>query len=168
MLHGRMPRIALWQRLVLAAGCYLSWMAACYGLHYRVVRASGGPGSFALMGSYTIAALGSVLLLIAFFGFNPKLLPRWVIYLGRISFGLYVYHMFAIYIAEHLSIELLKLTRVSYFPLSVLLSAGLKLALPFGLTILMAAISYRYLETPFLKMKKRHSVIESQPISIGD
>jgi peptidoglycan/LPS O-acetylase OafA/YrhL len=32
------------------------------------------------------------------------------------------------------------------------------------LTILMAALSYRYFETPFLKMKKRHSVIQSQPI----
>jgi hypothetical protein len=31
----------------------------------------------------------------------------------------------------------------------------------------MAVLSYRYLETPFLKMKKRHAVIESQPI-MGD
>ena len=41
----------------------------------------------------------------------------------------------------------------------------LNIGLTFALTILMAALSYRYLETPFLKMKKRHSVIESQPIT---
>jgi peptidoglycan/LPS O-acetylase OafA/YrhL len=28
----------------------------------------------------------------------------------------------------------------------------------------MASLSYRYFETPFLKLKKRHAVIESQPI----
>ena len=39
----------------------------------------------------------------------------------------------------------------------------LKGALALGLTILMAALSYRYFETPFLKMKKRHAVIQSQP-----
>jgi peptidoglycan/LPS O-acetylase OafA/YrhL len=36
--------------------------------------------------------------------------------------------------------------------------------LPLGLTFAAAALSYRYFETPFLKMKRRHSVIESQPI----
>lgn len=37
-------------------------------------------------------------------------------------------------------------------------------ALALGLTVLLAALSYRFFETPFLKMKKRHSVIESQPV----
>jgi peptidoglycan/LPS O-acetylase OafA/YrhL len=35
------------------------------------------------------------------------------------------------------------------------------------LTFLIAALSYRYFETPFLRMKKRHALIESQPIA-GD
>jgi len=29
---------------------------------------------------------------------------------------------------------------------------------------MMAALSYRFFETPFLKMKKHHAVIESQPV----
>jgi peptidoglycan/LPS O-acetylase OafA/YrhL len=41
----------------------------------------------------------------------------------------------------------------------------LNLFLCLGLTILMAAVSYRFFETPFLKMKRRHTVIESQPIA---
>ena len=40
----------------------------------------------------------------------------------------------------------------------------LNIGLTLGLTILMAALSYRYFETPFLRMKKRHSVIRSQPV----
>jgi peptidoglycan/LPS O-acetylase OafA/YrhL len=33
-----------------------------------------------------------------------------------------------------------------------------------ALTFILAALSYRYLETPFLKMKNRHAVIQSQPM----
>jgi peptidoglycan/LPS O-acetylase OafA/YrhL len=44
----------------------------------------------------------------------------------------------------------------------------LDMVLRLGLTILLAALSYRFFETPFLKMKKRHAVIESEPILVGD
>jgi peptidoglycan/LPS O-acetylase OafA/YrhL len=40
----------------------------------------------------------------------------------------------------------------------------LKISLALGLTVLAAALSYRFFETPFLKVKKRHAIIESQPI----
>jgi peptidoglycan/LPS O-acetylase OafA/YrhL len=40
----------------------------------------------------------------------------------------------------------------------------LKGAVAFGLTILLASLSYRYFETPFLRLKKRHEVIASRPI----
>jgi peptidoglycan/LPS O-acetylase OafA/YrhL len=32
------------------------------------------------------------------------------------------------------------------------------------LTLLLAALSYRFFETPFLLMKKRNAIIESQPV----
>jgi peptidoglycan/LPS O-acetylase OafA/YrhL len=108
------------------------------------------------------------LLLIAFLGASPKLLPGWAIYLGRISFGLYVYHLFAIRIVDRIPIDRLLFSAISNYPIRVLLISGLTLGAPFGLTILAAALSYRYIETPFLRMKKRHAVIESQPIPGAD
>ncbi len=33
-----------------------------------------------------------------------------------------------------------------------------------GLTILLALLSYRYFESPFLRMKKRYEVITSRPV----
>jgi peptidoglycan/LPS O-acetylase OafA/YrhL len=33
-----------------------------------------------------------------------------------------------------------------------------------GLTLLFASLSYRFFETPFLRMKKRHEIIESRPV----
>jgi peptidoglycan/LPS O-acetylase OafA/YrhL len=155
ILRGRLPRIAAWKRLLLLAGTWVCWFFACFGLNTYFIG-NHNPGSWQLIGGYALASLGSVMLLVAFLGMNPKLLPGWVIYLGRISYGLYVYHEFAMYIINHLLIgHLAAITG----PV-LLLKAGSE----FGLTVLMAALSYRYFETPFLKMKKRHAVIESQPV----
>lgn len=157
-LHGRLPKFAFWQRLMFIAGCGTSWMVACYGLHSRFIDAAENPGSWPLIGGYALGALGSVLMLLAFLGTNPKFLPGWAIYFGRISFGLYVYHQFALDAAYRL------LGHGAQVTIRVRI---LRVGLSFGLTILMAAISYRYFETPFLRMKKKHSVIESQPLGVA-
>lgn len=152
VLHGRVLKAALWQRVTLLFFAIACWFIAVYTLHVRY----DNPGVWNLIGGYALAVLGSVLILAAFLGVNRELLPGWVIYLGRISFGLYVYHKFAIFIVRNILGR-----HVSLFgPIFIL-----KGAVTLGLTALMAAASYRYLETPFLKMKKRHSVIESQPVS---
>ena len=60
-------------------------------------------------------------------------------YLGKISFGLYVFHVAALRIAGSAV-------------------AGL------ALTVLAAALSYRFLESPFLRWKGRLARVESRPI----
>jgi peptidoglycan/LPS O-acetylase OafA/YrhL len=140
---------------MLLAGTCSCWFYACYGLHARFDNFEN-PGSWPLIGGYALAVLGCVLVLIALLGVSPKLLPGWAIYLGRISYGLYVYHRLAAYITGKLLIG-----RLASFNSPIYLLKG---ALALGLTVLMAALSYRYFETPFLKMKKRHAVIESQPV----
>lgn len=52
--------------------------------------------------AFYIRRILSILLIFAFLGVNWKLLPAWAIYMGRISFGLYIYHSFAIYITKHI------------------------------------------------------------------
>ena len=152
-LRGRAIRISLLTRIIIIIACSFCWMTASYGLHACFVQASANPGSWPLIGGYSLASLGCVLMLIAFLGVDSKLLPGWAIYLGRISYGLYVYHQFAIYMTTHLLTSFLI---SNHCPKSLII---------LGLTILMAALSYRFIETPFLKMKKRHAVIESQPIA---
>jgi peptidoglycan/LPS O-acetylase OafA/YrhL len=164
VLRGRLPRIVMWKRLILISASWFCWFYANYGLLSHFDNAAENPGSWPLMGAYALAATGSVLILVAFLGVNPKLLPGWAIYLGRISFGLYVYHSFAIYIINRLLIDQLTKTNIQNDLLRDCLKIGLSLVLPISLTILMASLSYRYFETPFLKMKKRHAVIESEPV----
>lgn len=154
VLRGRLPKIALAQRLLLLMGAFACWFYACYGLHVRV-NGMKIPGAWDLIGGYALVSLGCVAVLLAFLGVNPKLLPGWAVYLGRISFGLYVFHRFAAYLVSKLMIG-----HLASFSTPVYLLKG---ALALALTVLMAAASYRYFETPFLKIKKRHATIESQP-----
>lgn len=155
VLRGRLPRIAIWQRILLLIGAWFCWFYACFRLHTYFTH-NFNPGSWPLIGGYALGALGSILLLVAFLGVNPRLLPGWAIYLGRISFGLYVYHEFAMYITNHFLVR--HLTSIAS---PILL---LKASAEFGLTLLLAALSYRYFETPFLKLKRRHTAIENQPV----
>jgi len=162
-LRGRLPNFASWQRPILILAGWSLWFSANYGLHSYFVDGSENPGSWPLIGGYALASLGSVLILVAFLGANPKLLPGWAIYLGRISFGLYVYHSFAIEVTNRLLIDP-HVAAIQHHLLRDCLTVGLNLVLPLGLTIPMAALSYRFFETPFLKLKKRHAIIESEPI----
>jgi peptidoglycan/LPS O-acetylase OafA/YrhL len=79
-------------------------------------------------------------------------------FLGKISFGLYVFHFGVIYLTS-----------------SALISAGVinadapenyfaRLSLSFVLTVLMAAASYYLYERPFLRIKMRFSDVVSRPI----
>jgi len=155
-VRSRVCRIAIWQRLLLIAAGWSCWLYACDCLHSNFEYASANPGSWSLMGGYALGALGASLMLLASLGTSPKLLPRRFIYLGRISYGLYVYHEFAIYITTRFILR-----QASRIEAPILL---LKISIELGLTILMAALSYRFFETPFLKMKNRHEVIKSEPI----
>jgi peptidoglycan/LPS O-acetylase OafA/YrhL len=70
-------------------------------------------------------------------------------YLGTISYGIYMLHMFAVYAAS----ELFK--RTSWWHGNLVLYCLGYYLLVFGLTFLLAHFSYRYFEQPFLRLKDR-------------
>lgn len=169
LLRGRIPGIALWLRILLVVCCLACWFSACFALHSRFGTAGeSNPGPWLLMGGYALASLGCMALLLAFLGVNERMLPKWLIYLGRISFGLYVYHSIFIYLADRYIIQT---AATIHTPLVSALKGPIFLIAygsALGLTIVTASISYRYFETPFLKMKRRHGVIESEPVGAVD
>ena len=69
-------------------------------------------------------------------------------YLGKISYGIYMFHCLCIAIAFYI------INRFSSFSPSTAGNA-IAYALIFGLTILIAAISYRWIEKPFIQKKYR-------------
>jgi peptidoglycan/LPS O-acetylase OafA/YrhL len=70
-------------------------------------------------------------------------------YLGTISYGIYMYHMLVDYLLRFLW------PKISFLKLEPFLSAIFYYTLITGVTIFMAALSYRYFEKFFLKLKDR-------------
>lgn len=84
--------------------------------------------------------------------------------LGRISYGLYLLHPIAIH-AVHFAARSLQLD-----PNALPVSVGVG-ALAFGPTVMLAVVSYRYYESPFLRLKQRFTRPRARdgdrPIPVG-
>jgi peptidoglycan/LPS O-acetylase OafA/YrhL len=136
-LVGFRKEIPLWSRLGLLLTGLSAWFLAG-GIHSRddVMMA--------------LAALGSMAILRAVIGI--KLDYPFLVRLGVVSYGLYVYHrLFLTYLNE-----ILPLTHGWGFVLWWLLA--------FSCTVITAFASYRWLESPFLKLKKRFTIVKSRPV----
>ena len=115
--------------------------------------------TWSLMLTYPLTGLGAALILHAVLraGNSPSL--HWffsspLAFLGKISYGLYVYHLLAIGLAS----KIFKVEATNYWPWVLAV-----FVLPLLLTIIMASISYLCLEKPFLRIKDRFAIISSRP-----
>ena len=104
----------------------------------------------AVSGSMLLLALESTALV-------RVLSSRPIAYLGRISFGLYVYHLLAIGLAAQI------LSAASPTSDETIVRCAV-IALSLALTVAMAVTSYYLLERPFLRIKDRLAVIGGRPI----
>jgi peptidoglycan/LPS O-acetylase OafA/YrhL len=75
------------------------------------------------------------------------------VYLGRISYGLYVFHVLGLFISD----------RTVHDQTASLGRYALRVAVALGVTVSLSAISYRWLETPFLRLKQRFTHVLSRP-----
>jgi peptidoglycan/LPS O-acetylase OafA/YrhL len=99
---------------------------------------------------YLIAGIGTVMIVASFLGSGIGELKS-LRYLGKISYGLYVYHlpciMFAVFLGH-------------FFINRHLVIAAVGVGFP--LTIATAATSYRFFEVPFLRIKERFEIVKSR------
>jgi peptidoglycan/LPS O-acetylase OafA/YrhL len=114
------------------------------------------------IGGWALVLLGTILFLFSVLGIPEFYVPRWLAYLGRISYGLYIFHALLFHLCfdagEH---WLPRRWLALHLPPSVLPLVGTMLVL--ALTIAFAALSYRYFERPFLKLKERFTLVPSRP-----
>ncbi len=76
------------------------------------------------------------------------------VFLGKRSYGLYLYHLLGNGVADYMT------ARISVLPSNSLVSFIYSLSF----TVIVSIISYKFIETPFLKLKKKFEVINSRPI----
>jgi peptidoglycan/LPS O-acetylase OafA/YrhL len=121
--------------------------------------------SAALLGKSIIGA-GTVLIFLAFLRSNPTIWPKSIIYLGKISFGLYVYHVL-VYDGVTAAAKWVGLgirTGPNHSIINLLISCGVILPATLLGTIAIASLSYRFLERPFLLMKDRFAFVHSRNV----
>ncbi|MGO9864962.1 MAG: acyltransferase family protein [Terriglobales bacterium] len=136
-------RVTPWMRLAFLLGGLAFWVPAAY---YQSLSRN-----FMLFG-WPAAAMGAWLIFLSVFEIGVA--PRWMRYLGKISYGLYVFHMLAIYIVAK---------ALSRFPpprhgFSIYWCSSL------ALTVAMSVLSYHFFEAPFLRLKERFAFVQSRPV----
>ncbi len=134
--------------LVLSMGLFF----AAESYSGALLEGGAAPSAMRLIAWYFPVALGCGMLLIGTLGYARRL-PSSLVYLGKISYGLYVFHAWGLNGASAL------LGRLGLHH-----SLALKDVLAFALTIIAAMISYRIYETPFLKLKNRFSFVHTRPV----
>jgi peptidoglycan/LPS O-acetylase OafA/YrhL len=156
-LRGKTPDLKPIFRAVIFAAGLMSLFLAQYVFH---VKESDVPLTFtALSAGYLLVNLGCVLLFLSFLGEVRLGASKLLVYLGRISFGLYVFHWMMLRIAIRL---VQKISRQHHIPGAV--HGALILALAFVLTVMLAALSYRFFESPILRFKKRFEFVRTRTV----
>jgi peptidoglycan/LPS O-acetylase OafA/YrhL len=153
-LDGRLPQLDAETRGRILAASLATLLVVAFGIN--VLK---GP-ALALHQTlgWSIGALGCAGIVIALLGADSPI-ARFlgsppVVYLGRLSYGLYVFHELGLLFAKAM------LPRDNRSAWTWIAQAGLG----FVLTMALAAASYRWLEGPFLRLKERYFTrVRSRP-----
>jgi peptidoglycan/LPS O-acetylase OafA/YrhL len=157
-LRGRRPDWHIAVRIAVFAGAVGLWMVAfkVFGIKADLPQASVAES----LAGWPLVLIGSMLMLVSLLGTPARYLPGPLIYLGRISYGMYLIHIFFFWIVyDKARPWLTKATA----------DAGiggwrdnLGMAIAFLATVAVASLLYRYFETPFLRLKRRYTTVPSR------
>jgi peptidoglycan/LPS O-acetylase OafA/YrhL len=159
-LKGQTPKWTIITRIILFIVAMFCWFFAVYGL--GVKSYDGHPTVFGAIFGWLLVLGGSILFFISTLGISQNFIPKALVYLGRISFGLYMFHSLIFHLIFinfrpywEKSLAVLQLSATSLSIIGTLLV--------FTFTVGIASLSYRYFERPFLKLKERFAIINSRP-----
>jgi peptidoglycan/LPS O-acetylase OafA/YrhL len=153
LLGDRPPRFSPTVRFALALAAIST--CAAIGTYGHLNRPQSAAPTVGTLVGRPLVAVAAAAILVAFIGAKgPGRILTFpaLVYLGKISYGLYVYHMAGVLIAEHILRD---------GPSSRHQGAAL---LGLLLTVAFSAISYRWFESPFLRLKDHFAVIRSRPV----
>ena len=151
-LRGRVLRISWIARAgLLALGAFL-FFAADFFCGALTISARTG---YLTMPGFLLVGAGAVSVFLGTIGASLPSLGKPFVYLGKISYGLYIYHALCLVVGDAFAGRVLH--RHDHPALAVC-------AVAIPLTILISAASYRFFETPFLKIKERFAVVHTRDI----
>lgn len=158
VLKGRSPQWSLALRLFgILIGVVFLFVASAY-LGVQADR----PSSTVLQApiGWFLVLLGTMLFFLSLLGMPAHYLPRPVVYLGRISYGLYLFHSLFYFLGFRiLKTQLLSLSERLHL---ADWSGAIGTMIAFCATILAAHLSYQFYERPFLRFKRHFTFIPSR------
>ncbi len=148
LFADRLPRLTRGGRWLLLGGGLAGWVVSSAWLNEQP-----GPVDMRMVLGRLIVSLAAGAILFACLHSHSKLLRgSWVVQLGKISYGLYMLHLTGILIMLSL-----------FHPVwgwQLLATKGLG----FVMTVMLALASYRWVESPFLRLKDRFATVLSRPV----
>ncbi|WP_162252135.1 acyltransferase family protein [Caulobacter sp. Root487D2Y] len=156
LLKGRVPSWAWPTRLALALAGLACWLVAVRVCGVRSWDPQSPSAILALAGWGLILA-GTVAVFLSVLGVRADAVPAPIVRGGRISYGLYMFHAFGLSLVFWVLMPALD----RYAPgLSTSVPGrAMGVILAVALIVLLAQLSFRFLETPFLKLKDRLAVV---------
>jgi peptidoglycan/LPS O-acetylase OafA/YrhL len=140
-LGGVAPKIAVGRRIALfVAGVAGFWLAA----NYWVIKGDPLTVSRVMIG-YPVMTLGACAMLLGVLTDERPFAPRPLVYLGRISYGLYVYHVLGLLTSDHWVQH-----QTSSFGRYIW-----RVVVALAITVVISALSFQFIEKPFLHLKER-------------
>jgi peptidoglycan/LPS O-acetylase OafA/YrhL len=148
LFFDRLPRLTRALRWLILAGGLVGWVSSSAWLNEQP-----GPLDMRMVWGRLVVSLASGAILYAGLDSRSNLLRgAWVVRLGKISYGLYALHLTAVLIMVTL-----------LHPVWGWQLLATK-ALAFVLTVALALASYRWIESPFLRLKDRFATVLSRPV----
>lgn len=157
-LRGRQPDWHIATRIGVLAAAVALWLVA--SVVFEIKADLPRSTVAASLAGWPLVLAGAALMLIGLLGTPRRFLPGPLIYLGRISYGMYLIHIFFFWLVYDQFKP--RLTRISD-------AAGLGawrdtigMLIAFAATVFLASVLYRTVETPFLRLKRRFTVVRSR------
>jgi peptidoglycan/LPS O-acetylase OafA/YrhL len=148
LFADRLPKLKWGMRFLLLAGGLLGWIVSSAWLIEQP-----GKVSMRWVVGRLLVSLASGAILYACLNSRSKLVGgSWVVRLGKISYGLYMLHLVGILIMLSL-----------FHPIWGWKVLAIK-ALGLVMTVVLGFVSYRWVESPFLRLKDRFATVLSRPV----
>lgn len=157
-LRGRRPDWHIAIRIALFASAVGMWLVAftVFGIK------ADWPSSTVLqsLAGWPLVLAGAALMLVSLLGTPRRFLPGPLIYLGRISYGLYMIHIFFFWLVYDKFRPLL--TQVTEDAGIAGWRDNIGQLIAFAATVFFASLLYRFYEMPFLRLKRRFTFVPSR------
>jgi len=152
LLNGRIPCLRGSTRTLLAISGATALLLA--SSEYHIKQTSIPVSATSLVSGYVLAGAGVACLFFAVLGVSAAPWPRFLVRLGQLSFGLYVFHEAGFFLADTAARHVHIPATAAWFACS----KGVALAL----TVALAFTSYYAWERPFLRAKRRWTIVQTR------